>query len=66
MKCPLCPVKRGRPKDYTLPELAEHFLETHPLEAVNMGREMIKKAGVADTEVVWIKDKPEGKDEDGS
>lgn len=63
MRCPLCPVKRGRPKDWTLPDLADHFLESHPLEALTMGREMIKKAGVADTEVIFFRaaDEPKTK-----
>lgn len=60
MKCPVCQPGRGRPKDYTLPELADHFLEKHPVEALTMGRDLLKKAGVSDVDVVWKKDGEHG------
>jgi len=42
MNCPECSKRRGRPRNYELPTLLDHMIETHPQTLLGIARELVR------------------------
>jgi len=60
MNCPECSKKRGRPRNYELPTLLDHMLESHPQTLITIAREIVRENMVemTDVEIVEAPDGP--------